>query len=185
MFLIRVIEEARLRCSPFAPSKKRARGTPGARCTRGLVCKSEKHTSVVTTVTPASSGVPRAMVFSACSACPPVGDPLLPTVVVDRAGPASSVEKALRCRAMLWREASRREHATWADARSDVGEAHLRPGRIAQRGRQPKVRSPQRFSAPRTHPLYKAHVLNAGSRPQDLMPPARRCRVHRIPPREP
>lgn len=47
----------------------------------------------------------------------------------------SSVEKALRCRAMLWREASRREHATWADARSDVSEAHLRPGRIAQRGR--------------------------------------------------
>ena len=42
---------------------------------------------------------------------------------------------------MLWREASRREHATWADARSDVSEAHLRPGRIAQRGRQPEVKS--------------------------------------------
>jgi hypothetical protein len=80
----------------------------------------------------------------------------------------SSLEKALRYRAMLWREASRREHATWADARSDVSEAHVRPGRIAQRGRQPKVRSPQRFSAPRTHPLYKARVLNAGSRLKTL-----------------
>ena len=40
---------------------ERARGTPGARCTHGPVCKCEKHTSVVTTVTPVSSGVPRAV----------------------------------------------------------------------------------------------------------------------------
>jgi hypothetical protein len=58
---------------------------------------------------------------------------------------AASPKKGFADRAMLWREASRREHAIWADARSDVSGANLRPGRIAQRGRQPKVRSPQRF----------------------------------------
>jgi hypothetical protein len=31
---------------------------PGARCTRSLACKIKKHTSVVTTVTPRSSGIP-------------------------------------------------------------------------------------------------------------------------------
>jgi hypothetical protein len=38
---------------------------PGARCARGLVCKVKKHTSVVTTVTPETPGIPRAMVLTA------------------------------------------------------------------------------------------------------------------------
>jgi hypothetical protein len=33
---------------------------PGARCTRSLACKQNKHTSVVTTGTPKRSGIPRA-----------------------------------------------------------------------------------------------------------------------------
>ena len=37
---------------------------PGARCTRSLACKIKKHTSIVTTVTPKSSGIPRAMVLT-------------------------------------------------------------------------------------------------------------------------
>jgi hypothetical protein len=50
---------------------------------------------LVTTKAPASSGVPHAVVFSACFACPPVGGPLIPTVVVDRAARLSD-KKALR-----------------------------------------------------------------------------------------
>ena len=37
---------------------------PGARCARSLVCKIKKHTSVVATVTPETSGIPRAMVLT-------------------------------------------------------------------------------------------------------------------------
>ena len=37
---------------------------PGARCTRSLACKIKKHTSVVTTVTPDTPGIPRAMVLT-------------------------------------------------------------------------------------------------------------------------
>jgi len=44
----------------------RARGTPDARCVRSLACKSEKHTSEVTTKAPDTSGVPHAVDFSAC-----------------------------------------------------------------------------------------------------------------------
>ncbi|HKO69568.1 MAG TPA: hypothetical protein VJV58_01420 [Bradyrhizobium sp.] len=42
---------------------QRAQGMPGARRARSLVCKIKKHTSVVTTVTPKSSGIPRATVL--------------------------------------------------------------------------------------------------------------------------
>jgi hypothetical protein len=38
---------------------------PGARCTRSLVCKSSKHTSVVTTVAPDHPAFPHAMVLTA------------------------------------------------------------------------------------------------------------------------
>jgi hypothetical protein len=37
---------------------------PGARCTRSLACKNKKHTSIVTTVTPETPGIPRAMVLT-------------------------------------------------------------------------------------------------------------------------
>jgi hypothetical protein len=37
---------------------------PGAGCARSLVCEIKKHTSVVTTVTPESPGIPRAMVLT-------------------------------------------------------------------------------------------------------------------------
>jgi hypothetical protein len=42
---------------------------PGAQCARSLVCEMEKHTSVLTTVTPETPGIPRAMVlrFPSCS----------------------------------------------------------------------------------------------------------------------
>jgi len=40
---------------------------PGARCARSLVCEMKKHTSVVTTVTPETPGIPRAMVLTAYS----------------------------------------------------------------------------------------------------------------------
>jgi hypothetical protein len=37
---------------------------PGAQCARSLACKIKKHTSVVTTVTPDSPGIPYAMVLT-------------------------------------------------------------------------------------------------------------------------
>ena len=37
---------------------------PGARCARSLACKIKKHTSIVTTVTPKTPGIPRAMVLT-------------------------------------------------------------------------------------------------------------------------
>src|SRR5260370_1192489 len=50
-------------CHERPPSEKnqRAQGMPGARCARSLACSVKKHTSVVTTVTPVSPGIPRAM----------------------------------------------------------------------------------------------------------------------------
>ena len=45
---------------------------PGARCTRSLACKIKKHTSVVTTVTPDTPGIPYAMVLTVCFVISPV-----------------------------------------------------------------------------------------------------------------
>ena len=45
---------------------------PGARCTRSLVCKCRKHTSIVTTGSPESSGIPCAMVLTAYFVLSPV-----------------------------------------------------------------------------------------------------------------
>src|SRR3954451_19948861 len=45
---------------------------PGAQCARSLACKIKKHTSIVTTVTPDSSGIPRAMVLTVSFALSPV-----------------------------------------------------------------------------------------------------------------
>src|SRR5436190_17831937 len=44
--------------------EKRAQGMPGAGCARSLACKIKKHTSIVTTVTPETPGIPRAMVLT-------------------------------------------------------------------------------------------------------------------------
>src|SRR5256885_15233893 len=43
---------------------QRAQGMPDAQCARSLACKIKKHTSIVTTVTPGSPGIPRAMVLT-------------------------------------------------------------------------------------------------------------------------
>jgi hypothetical protein len=56
----------------FFPQKQRAQGKPGARRTRSLVCKSEKHTSVVTTGLPRSPGLPCAMVLTGSFVLSPV-----------------------------------------------------------------------------------------------------------------
>src|SRR5436190_23438034 len=49
----------------IVPSEnQRAQGMPGARCARSLACKIKKHTSIVTTVTPETPGIPRAMVLT-------------------------------------------------------------------------------------------------------------------------
>ena len=51
---------------------------PGAQCARSLACKINEHTSVVTTVTPVSPGIPRAMVLTAYIALSPVSRAFLP-----------------------------------------------------------------------------------------------------------
>jgi hypothetical protein len=45
---------------------------PGARCARSLACKVKKHTSIVTTVTPDSPGIPHAMVLTVSFVLSPV-----------------------------------------------------------------------------------------------------------------
>jgi hypothetical protein len=45
---------------------------PGAQCARSLACKIKKHTSIVTTVTPKTSGIPRAMVLTVSFGLSPV-----------------------------------------------------------------------------------------------------------------
>ena len=45
---------------------------PGARCARSLACKIKKHTSIVTTVTPDSPGIPYAMVLTVSFVISPV-----------------------------------------------------------------------------------------------------------------
>jgi hypothetical protein len=45
---------------------------PGARCARSLVCEMKKHTSIVTTVTPETPGIPRAMVLTVSFELSPV-----------------------------------------------------------------------------------------------------------------
>jgi hypothetical protein len=49
---------------------QRAQGMPGARRARSLVCEIKKHTSIVTTVTPESPGIPYAMVYGLYRALP-------------------------------------------------------------------------------------------------------------------
>src|SRR5690242_3955044 len=45
---------------------------PGARRARSLACKIKKHTSIITTVTPDTPGIPRAMVLTVSFALSPV-----------------------------------------------------------------------------------------------------------------
>jgi hypothetical protein len=45
---------------------------PGAKCARSLACEMKKHTSVVTTVTPETPGIPRAMVLTVSFVLSPV-----------------------------------------------------------------------------------------------------------------
>src|ERR1035441_1106269 len=55
------------------PEHQRAQGMPGARCARSLVCDIKtKHTSIVTTVTPDSPGIPRATVLTVSFVLSPV-----------------------------------------------------------------------------------------------------------------
>jgi hypothetical protein len=55
-----------------APRQQRAQGKPGARCTRSLACEIIKHTSVVTTGSPVSPGLPCAMVLTVSFGLSPV-----------------------------------------------------------------------------------------------------------------
>jgi hypothetical protein len=54
------------------PKHQRAQGMPGARCARSLACKIKKAYEIVTTVTPDTPGIPRAMVLTVSSELSPV-----------------------------------------------------------------------------------------------------------------
>jgi len=58
-------------CGTSSPSWKRGRAERRVPDAPMAPCASEKHTSVVATVTPESSDVPRAMVLTACCAKTP------------------------------------------------------------------------------------------------------------------
>jgi hypothetical protein len=58
-------------CQKFPyPLDRRAQGIPGARCTRGLVCKVHKETHTSIQVQRRQSGIPRAMVYGLSRALP-------------------------------------------------------------------------------------------------------------------
>src|SRR5204862_5881466 len=59
-------------CTSGHLKHQRAQGMPGARCARSLACKNKKHTSIVTTVTPETPGIPRAMALTVSFALFPV-----------------------------------------------------------------------------------------------------------------
>jgi hypothetical protein len=59
-------------CMKRWPSKQRAQGKPGARCTRSLACEVIKHTSVVTAGFTGIPGLPCAMVLTAYFVISPV-----------------------------------------------------------------------------------------------------------------
>ena len=87
----------------------RARGTPDAGCVRSLACKSEKHTSEVTTKAPDTSGVPHAVDFSACFVLSPAN--------TRRLSPSSPrYVTCARSGAGRGGPDSVRDHTTWADA---------------------------------------------------------------------
>jgi hypothetical protein len=56
---------------------------PGARCTRSLVCKGRKHTSVATTGPPEHPAFPHAMVLTVSFVLSPVREFLLPPSSAD------------------------------------------------------------------------------------------------------
>jgi hypothetical protein len=152
----------------------RARGTPDAGCVRSLACKSEKHTSEVTTKAPDTSGVPHAVVFSACFVLSPAN--------TRRLSPSSPrYVTCARSEAGRGGPDSVRDHTTWADAqrRCRWGES---PPRSA-----PRSVVVSRWFAPHASPSPRAPFVQgmrlAGLRP-DTPPSVRRCRVHRIPPRD-
>jgi len=126
-------------CIPFSPSLERARGTPGARCTHGLV----RSVGVVSaqglaTVSPGIPGVPHAVVLTAYNV-------LSPAATVVAARPAECFP--LRLKRTLHR-------------RTDAREAS---GPHAFTVRASVVR--QRFLRSLTVPLYEETALNPNSAP--------------------
>ena len=59
-------------CVNVPLEKQRAQGMPGARCARSRVCSVDKAHALVTTVTPETPGIPRAMVLTVYSVLSPV-----------------------------------------------------------------------------------------------------------------
>ena len=70
---------ARELCQSFRPEKQRAQGRPGARCTRGLACKSRKKTHTSIQVQRKQSGLPCAMVLTVSFVLSPVTGLLSPS----------------------------------------------------------------------------------------------------------
>jgi hypothetical protein len=93
---------------------------PGARCARSLACKWKKHTSVITTVTPDSPGIPRAMDLQLIS-CSPRRPGLFATVARDVAT------------ANLTPASGRQDHTTSPSAKSAIRQRRRRVHRIPPR----------------------------------------------------
>ena len=93
---------------------------PGARCARSLACKIEKHTSIVTAVTPVTPGIPCAMVLTVSFVLSPVTG-LFATV-------ASGVSSA-----NLAPASGRQDHTTSPSASRAVRQKRIRGHRIPSR----------------------------------------------------
>jgi hypothetical protein len=131
----------------------RARGMPGARCTRSPVCDGGGNTSVVTTGPPEPPAFPHAMVLTAYSALSPATNFVL--------SPSLATERHAQARSG--------GHA-FANLTPATGARTTRLHRPRQR------RSSARPVTAHGPPSIGKPALRYQSR-------ARRCRVHRIPPR--
>jgi hypothetical protein len=116
-------------CQSWSASEdQRAQGMPGARCARSLACEIKKHTSVVTTVTPSSPGIPRAMVLTGSFVLSRVTG-LFATLV---SGVAST---------NLTPASGRQDHTTSPSASCAVRQQHISVHRIPSRVRdEPRIR---------------------------------------------
>ncbi len=92
----------------------RARGTPDAQRIRSLACKSEKHTSVVTTVAPKSSGVPHAVVGTACCVIIPGVRCWVHHRYADLRMSVAAPGEVTLSSSRPWRKPMRRDHTPWA-----------------------------------------------------------------------
>jgi hypothetical protein len=159
-------------CWKFPPPKQRAWGMPGAQCTRSLACESSgvECTRVFTASSPETPGIPARNGFTAYSGLSPVIGLSCHRRRAD-IGCARPVGPAKPPRDLT--PASRRQDHTLSPYAT----------RLHQRPRRTWYRSRELWRRRKKHRSSARRCMLTGQSPPCITCRARRCRVHRIPPR--